>query len=62
MKWSKKQQAKWDKKNMDKSTGHAVNNLETEAERLAWERQEAAFEKLKKNPVLLRAMINLKDR
>ena len=57
MKWSKKQQAKWDKKNMDRSTGHAVNNEEE-----LWAKQEAAFEKIKKNPALLRTMINLKDR
>ncbi len=37
MKWSKKQQAKWDKKNMDRSTGHSVNNEE-----------DAAWEKLRK--------------
>ena len=57
MKWSKKQQAKWDKKNMDKSTGHAVNNEEE-----LWAKQEAAFEKLKKNPQLLAAIIRMKDR
>ena len=57
MKWSKKQQAKWDKKNMDKSTGHAVNNEEE-----LWRKQEEAFERLKKNPALIRAMINLKDK
>ena len=57
MKWSKKQQAKWDKKNMDRSTGHAVNNEEE-----LWRKQEEAFERLKKNPALLRAMINLKDK
>ena len=28
MKVSKKQQAKWDKQNMDRSNGHAANNLE----------------------------------
>jgi len=39
MKWSKKQQAKWDKKNMDRSTGHSVNNEE-----------DAAWEKLRKKP------------
>lgn len=37
MKWSKKQQAKWDKKNQDRSTGHSVNNEE-----------DAAWEKLRK--------------
>ena len=62
MKWSKKQQAKWDKRNMDLSNGHAANNLETEAERLLWERQEAAMEKIKNNPDLLKAMKRLKDR
>jgi hypothetical protein len=30
MKVSKKQQAKWDKKNMDRSNGHSANNLEKE--------------------------------
>ena len=28
MKWSKKQQAKWDKRNQDLSDGHYANNLE----------------------------------
>lgn len=62
MKWSKKQQAKWDKKNMDKMDGHCANNLETEAERLLWERQEAAMEKIKNNPDLLKALKRMKDR
>jgi hypothetical protein len=30
MKVSKKQQAAWDKKNMDRSNGHSANNLEAE--------------------------------
>jgi hypothetical protein len=30
MKVSKKQQAVWDKKNMDRSNGHSANNLEAE--------------------------------
>ena len=62
MKWSKKQQAKWDRKNLVRSDGHYANNLETEAERLLWERQEAAMEKIKNNPDLLKAMKRLKDR
>ena len=62
MKWSKKQQAKWDKKNQVKSDGHYANNLETEAERLLWERHERAMEKIKNNPDLLKAMKRLKDR
>ena len=57
MKWSKKQQAKWDKKNMDRSTGHAVNNEEE-----LWAKQEAAFEKLKNNPDLLKVIKRMKDR
>lgn len=57
MKWSKKQQAEWNRKNKVKHDGHAVNNEEE-----LWAKQEAAFEKLKKNPALLRAMINLKDK
>ena len=62
MKWSKKQQAKWDRKNMVKSAGHYANNLETEAERILWEKQEAAFEKIKNNPDLLKVIKRLKDR
>lgn len=62
MKWSKKQQAEWDRKNRVKGEGHYANNLETEAERLLWERQEAAMEKIKNNPDLLKAMKRLKDR
>ena len=62
MKWSKKQQAKWDRKNRVKHEGHAANNLETEAERILWEKQEAAMEKLKNNPDLLKALLRLKDR
>jgi hypothetical protein len=30
MKVGKKQQAKWDKRNMDQSNGHSANNLERE--------------------------------
>ena len=62
MKWSKKQQAKWDKKNQDRSNGHYANNLETEAERILWEKQERAMEKIKNNPDLLKVIKRLKDR
>lgn len=62
MKWSKKQQAKWDRKNQVRSDGHYANNLETEAERLLWEKQEKAFEKIRNNPDLLKAMLRMKDR
>lgn len=62
MKVSKKQQAKWNRQNMVRSDGHYANNLETEAERLLWERQEAAMEKIKNNPDLLKVMKRLKDR
>ncbi len=37
MKWSKKDEAKWAKKRMDKSTGHSVNNEEL-TEDQAWEK------------------------
>ena len=46
MKVSKKQQAKWDKKNMDRSNGHSVNNEELDEDQ-AWEK--------------LRAKLNEKD-
>ena len=62
MKWSKKQQAKWDKKNMDKSNGHYANNLETEAERLLWAKQEEAMKKIQNNPDLLKVIKRMKDR
>lgn len=58
MKWSKKQQAEWDRKNRVKHDGHAVNN----EEEALWAKQEAAFEKLKKNPQLLATLIRMKDR
>ena len=62
MKWSKKQQAKWDRRNQVVSDGHSANNLEAEAERLLWEKQEKAMEKIKNNPDLLKAIKRLKDR
>ncbi len=37
MKWSKKDEAKWAKKRMDKSTGHSINNEEL-TEDQAWEK------------------------
>jgi hypothetical protein len=57
MKWSKKQQAKWDKKNMEKSNGHAVNNLEQEQD-LAWERLRKKLEQ----PETLAVFKRMKDR
>lgn len=62
MKVSKKQIAKWQQKEMRVRDGHYANNLETEAERLLWAKQEAAFEKIKNNPDLLKAMLRMKDR
>lgn len=35
MKWSKKQQAKWDKRNQDLMNGHSVNASEQEQDRAA---------------------------
>lgn len=62
MKISKKQMAKWRTQEQKRSDGHYANNLETEAERILWEKQEAAMEKIKNNPDLLKAMLRLKDK
>ena len=62
MKVSKKQIAKWQKQDMNKHNGHYANNLETEAERLLWERHEAAMKRIQDNPDLLKAMKRLKGR
>ena len=62
MKVSKKQIAKWQKQEQRRSNGHYANNLETEAERLLWEKQEKAMEKIKNDPDLLKVMKRLKDR
>ena len=62
MKVSKKQMAKWRQKEMRQRDGHYANNLETEAEKILWEKQEAAFEKIKNNPDLLKTLIRLKDK
>ncbi len=58
MKWSKKQQAKWDKKNMDRSTGRAVNNEELEQDR-AWSKLK---KKLENDDEMMAAFRRLKDR
>lgn len=58
---------------MDKSTDiksnkeYAANpitaeQMETDTERILWEKQEAAFEKLKQNPELLQTLIRMKDK
>lgn len=57
MKWSKKQQAKWDKRNMDLSNGHSANALEQEQDR-AWERLRKKLEK----PETLAVFKRMKDR
>ena len=57
MKWSKKQQAKWDKRNMDLSNGHSANNLEQEQDR-AWERLRKKLEQ----PETLAVFKRMKDR
>ena len=62
MKVSKKQVQKWREKEMRQSEGRYANNLETEAERLLWEKQEVAMEKIKNNPDLLKVMKRLKDK
>lgn len=58
MKVSKKQQAKWDKKNMDRSNGHSANNDELEADR-AWDRLKNKLESDKEMMAVLKRM---KDR
>jgi len=55
MKWSKKQQAKWDKKNMDKSNGHYANNLEQagwvkDRKTGEWYDPKAAFDRMMNKP------------
>jgi hypothetical protein len=62
MKVSKKQIAKWQQQEAKRSAGHVANNLETEAERILWERQEAAMKKIQNNPDLLKVMLRLKNR
>ena len=62
MKVSKKQIQKWRQQEQKQSAGHYANNLETEAERLLWERQEAAMKKIQNNPDLLKVMRRLKNR
>lgn len=57
MKWSKKQQAKWDKKNMDKSNGHSANALEQEQDR-AW----AQTKKKLSQPKTMAVLKRLKDK
>lgn len=57
MKWSKKQQAKWDKRNRDLSDGHSQNFLELEQE-AAWERTKKKLEK----PKTLSMFRRMKDR
>ena len=59
MKWSKKQQAKWDKKNMDLSNGRSQNNIELEQEQdRAWERLRKKLEQ----PETLAVLKRMKDR
>ena len=57
MKWGKKQQAKWDKKNMDLSNGHSQNNIELEQER-AWKNLKKKLEQ----PETLAVLKRMKDR
>lgn len=62
MKLSQKAIQKAREKEMRTRDGHYANNLETEAERILWERQEAAMERIKSNPDLLRVIKRMKDR
>lgn len=62
MKISKKQIAKWQQQEARKRDGHVANNLETEAERLLWEKQEKAMRAIQNNPDLLKVMKRLSKR
>ena len=62
MKVSKKQIAKWQKQDQNRGNGHYANNLETEAEKILWDKQEAAMEKIRNNPDLLKVIKRMKDR
>jgi hypothetical protein len=62
MKVSKKQIQKWQQKELRQRDGHYANNLETEAERLLWVKQEAAMERIKNNPDLIKVIKRMKDR
>jgi hypothetical protein len=64
MKVSKKQQAAWDKKNMDLSNGHSANNLE--AEGLVRDRKtgeyynpKEAFDRLMNKPAIMASLKRL---
>ena len=57
MKVSKKQIAKWQKQDMIKHNGHAVNNIEQEQDR-AWERLRKKLEQ----PETLAVLKRMKDR
>ena len=55
MKVSKKQQAKWDKRNQDISNGHSANNLEKEGwvkdrKTGEWYDSRAAFDRIMNTP------------
>lgn len=57
MKWSKKQQAKWDKRNQDLMNGHSVMASEQEQDRAA----ERLRKKLER-PETLAVLKRMKDR
>lgn len=57
MKWSKKDQAKWDRKNRVRSEGHSANYLEMEQDE-AWERLRKKLSK----PKTLSMLRRMKDR
>jgi hypothetical protein len=64
MKVSKKQQAAWDKKNMDRSNGHSANNLEAEGyvqDRKTGEyyKPQEAFDRMMNKPEILAVLKRL---
>jgi len=58
MKISKKQQAKWDKRNMDLSNGRSVNNEHLDEDR-AWEKLR---KKLENDKEMMAVFKRMKDR
>ncbi len=67
MKWSKKDEAKWAKKRMDKSDGHSANNLEAEGyvkdrKTGEWYKPQEAFDRVMNKPEIQAVLKRLTKR
>ena len=67
MKISKKQQAKWDKRNMDLSNGHSANNLEQagwvkDRKTGEWYNPQERFQAVMNSPEVQAQFKRMKDR